>query len=391
MRLQTNGESQPGESNSGHPLTGRRLDPSRNGWRVDAADEAAHQGKLFDGNPGAFGPRSRRRRRTRVGRGGNGWSGNPRAAARRVAGVARGIRTRTSRLEACAAAVTSEPRSSRWRDSNPRSRHGAPVCRHNTSPAGAAGGPAASCAGADGGNRTRDAGVGFRRVATTLHLRSRPSKNWMPVRASAPPSGASIRSLRPRCKPRRDLRRHEPGRWWSSDRLGRGPRRGRDPGGGGFRENSRETLPSVPSRWRESNPRSRSGEPVCHHNTSPAAVGPRPWTRVLAGARASWGTRGTCRVTATVGRTSRRGARIVGRVGIEPTSGRFKKPLQGQHLLPTHRPTLWDRTRTSWASARRADRLRKSGREPGDTAIGNRGRRLGEPAGRARWLDLGAL
>ena len=145
------------------------------------------------------------------------------------------------------------------------------------------------------------------------------------------------------------------------------------------------------SRWRESNPRSRSGEPVCHHNTSPAAVGPRPWTRVLAGARASWGTRGTCRVTATVGRTSRRGARIVGRVGIEPTSGRFKKPLQGQHLLPTHRPTLWDRTRTSWASARRADRLRKSGREPGAAAIGNRGRRRGEPAGRARWLDLGAL
>ncbi len=29
--------------------------------------------------------------------------------------------------------------------------------------------------------------------------------------------------------------------------------------------------------------------------------------------------------------------RIVGRVGIEPTSGRFKRPLQSQLLLPTHR------------------------------------------------------
>ncbi len=35
--------------------------------------------------------------------------------------------------------------------------------------------------------------------------------------------------------------------------------------------------------------------------------------------------------------SSRGRDRIVGRVGIEPTSGRIKNPLQGQHLLPTPR------------------------------------------------------
>lgn len=64
---------------------------------------------------------------------------------------------------------------------------------------------------------------------------------------------------------------------------------GMTPHGGGFRE-----KPSInASRWRESNPRSRSGEPVCHHNTSPAAVGPCVWKRVIGGSHASWSARDT--------------------------------------------------------------------------------------------------
>ena len=58
----------------------------------------------------------------------------------------------------------------------------------------------------------------------------------------------------------------------------------------------------------------------------------------------------------------RAGGRIVGRVGIEPTSGRIKNPLQSQRLLPTqYRPTPWNRTRTSRFSAKRADHMRQSG------------------------------
>lgn len=63
----------------------------------------------------------------------------------------------------------------------------------------------------------------------------------------------------------------------------------------------------------------------------------------------------------TVGGTFRVVARIVGRTGIEPVFRRFKKPLQSQRLLPTRGPTPWNRTRTSRASAGRADLLRESG------------------------------
>ncbi len=106
-------------------------------------------------------------------------------------------------------------------------------------------------------------------------------------------------------------------------------------------------------------------------------------------------------------RSSRTVARIVGRVGIEPTSGRIKNPLQGQHLLPTqaadvrthadgeHGPTPWNRTRTSRASARRADQLRKSGmcpRSGPDAARGHArsgGAAAVAPRGRAWRGDVG--
>ncbi len=79
------------------------------------------------------------------------------------------------------------------------------------------------------------------------------------------------------------------------------------------------------SRWWESNPRSRHGVPVCHHNTSPAAV-------------CLECPRGHLTVVGALGRASRVDERIVGRAGIEPASGQIKNLLQSQRLLPTQLP-----------------------------------------------------
>lgn len=89
---------------------------------------------------------------------------------------------------------------------------------------------------------------------------------------------------------------------------------------------------------------------MCHRNTSPAWRSPR--RDLVCGS--PWAPRGTS------------GDPRVSWVGIEPTLCRFKKPVQSQHLLPTRGhcgPTLWNRTRTSRASAERADQLRKSGKK----------------------------
>ena len=85
--------------------------------------------------------------------------------------------------------------------------------------------------------------------------------------------------------------------------------------------------------------RSRLGEPMCHHNTSPAAVEANPPVEPR-----------------RVRRTSRALARCVSRVGIEPTSGRFKKPLQSHRLLPAHgesHPLVSNQNLLGFSQARR--------------------------------------
>ncbi len=79
------------------------------------------------------------------------------------------------------------------------------------------------------------------------------------------------------------------------------------------------------SRRRESNPRYRYGGPVCRHNTSPA------WRCVAAVERGAHLNDHHAR-SAYASRVSNR---IVGRVGIEPTSRGLRNRCKGQHLLPT--------------------------------------------------------
>lgn len=103
-------------------------------------------------------------------------------------------------------------------------------------------------------------------------------------------------------------------------------------------------IDGVWSRWRESNPRCRSGKPTCHHNTSSAKAPVSGSERDRSALRKE-----RCSESSPLARSARRNrCRELG--GSRTRVLRSKNPLQRHHLLPA-RVSASARTRCPAAAA----------------------------------------